>query len=77
MEKFICKVVFGFFGMLAVYGLANRAITTHEAIKYNEQAVEYAKVCSDIIKNGGTNISGNLPSLVVVTSKAHSEVEGK
>ena len=67
MKNFLVKVFFGTIGIVMAYKLADHAIASHEAIRYNERAVEYVKAVADLAKATNGEVSGSLPNFATAT----------
>ena len=66
MKEFWAKLFLATFGMVITAHIADKAIATHEAIKYNEKVVDWIEAAGKISRNTNCDISGKLPALATV-----------
>lgn len=73
MKEFWAKLFLATFGMVIAGHLADKAIATHEAIKYNEKVVDWIEAAGKLSANSAYNVEGKLPALATVKSNNKKE----
>lgn len=66
MKEFLAKLFLTTLGMGIVAHLADKAIATHEAIKYNERVVDWINAAAKLCEDSKYEINGKLPALATV-----------